>query len=310
MNTLSPIAIFAFKRADHLSRALQSLAANTEFRKSELFIFCDGPRGPSDENGVGATRQIARQFEHPRKKVIERDENLGLATSITRGVSELTTLYRRVIVVEDDLVVSKYFLDFMNRALDRYQGDDSVMQISGHLPPIGGAMCRDAGFLPMTTTWGWATWERSWRYFDPERSMRSILSGNAAERRRFDLDGTYPYYRMMCKQDSGKVDSWGISWYLSVFARRGLVLYPRKSLVFHELDGTGTHCKVPQASIMDLCEERLTEFPPVEMDFAALNEVKSYYRHQGRPWKKWASFVEYIWQRAKSRSGWKLKEVR
>ena len=310
MSPLSPIAVFAFKRADHLSRALQSLSANAEFQQSELFIFCDGPRDPSDESGVGATRRVAHQIEHPRKKVIERDRNLGLARSITRGVSDLTARYRRVVVVEDDLVVSRYFLDFMNRALDRYQGDESVMQISGYVPSIGGAMSRDAGFLPMTTTWGWATWERAWRYFDPTRSMRNILSTNRLERRRFDLDGTYPYYRMLCQQDSGRVDSWGISWYLSVFARQGLVLYPRKSLVFHELDGTGTHCKVPQASIMDLCEERLTDLPPVELDLAAFDAVKCFNNQQGRPWRKWASFAEYVWQRVKFQGGWKFGKVR
>jgi hypothetical protein len=47
---------------------------------------------------------------------------------------------------------------------------------------------------------------------------------------------------MACQQRLGKIDSWGIRWQLSLFARGGLVLYPRDSLVYNSgVDASGTH---------------------------------------------------------------------
>jgi hypothetical protein len=43
-------------------------------------------------------------------------------------------------------------------------------------------------------------------------------------------------------QKQGKIDSWGICWHLSVFLRKGLVLYPRQSLVQNfGVDDSGAH---------------------------------------------------------------------
>jgi len=48
---------------------------------------------------------------------------------------------------------------------------------------------------------------------------------------------------MLEAQKKAKVDSWAIRWYLSVFIKNGLVLYPRKSLVENSgFDGSGVNC--------------------------------------------------------------------
>jgi hypothetical protein len=292
----APVALFAYRRADHLRRALTSLAENSEFQKSDLYIFCDGAKSSLDKDAVIATRQVARDFPHPRKSIIEQTRNRGLAESIVAGVTEICSKHGRVIVVEDDLVVAPTFLAFMNRALKVYVDDDQVMQISGFFPPIAGGS-RDAVFLPVTTTWGWATWSRAWRKFDPRRSGRAFLERYPAERRRFDLDGSYPYFRMLCQQDVGKVDSWGIAWYLSVYLNGGLVLYPRQSLVLHELDGTGTHCRLPQQNTVELCGDRLEDFPEVAVDEIVLSHLKSYNRNQSSFVHRYFALLNFLWNR-------------
>jgi hypothetical protein len=103
---------------------------------------------------------------------------------------------------------------------------------------------QEALFLPMTTSWGWATWKRAWDQFDPSASgWRERLVG--ADARRFDLGGRYDYRRMLERQMNGRVDSWAIRWYYSVFAKGGLVLYPPRTLVVNGgFDGTGTHSRL------------------------------------------------------------------
>lgn len=244
MPELAPIALFTFKRPEHTRRTLEALARNPEFGNSPLHVFCDGSRRPEDDAAVLATREVVRNWAHDHKTIHKAPANRGLAASIIDGVGRLCASHGRVIVVEDDLVVAPVFLDFLNRALDRYAQEPRVMQVSGHmfavdLPPGG----PDAVFMPFTTSWGWATWQRAWSKFDAEMHAFERLQADRALRRRFDLGHAYPYFEMLKKQKAGQIDSWAIRWYLSVFMADGLVLYPRRSLVNNEgFDGSGTNC--------------------------------------------------------------------
>ncbi len=241
--SLAPVALFAYNRPDHLSATLASLEANTISAETDLVVFCDGARSNADANEVARVRQIARNAKGFRTlEVVERERNFGLAESIASGVGRLCTERGKVIVVEDDLQVAEDFLEFMNRALDRYENEESVMQVSGFqfaLPALDERRCV---FLPIISCWGWAVWERAWKAYDASAAGWSRLNENRAERRRFDLDGAYDYFGLLGKQLAGKVDSWGVRWYLSVFLRDGLVLYPPRSLVINAgFDGSGTH---------------------------------------------------------------------
>lgn len=231
MSKKAPIALFAYKRPLHLKMALESLSNCVGASESELFIFCDGAREEKDLKDVIEVRRIAKSRKWCGvNNVIERDKNIGLANSIISGVSELCEKYGRVIVIEDDLMLSKYFLSYMNSALDTYEDDERVMQISGHMFPVGLRTGTDAVFLPFTTSWGWATWGRAWARFDGEMKDYHKLEDDAKLRKRFDLGGAYPYFKMLRSQHEGKIDSWAIRWYLSVFMLGGLTLFPARPL--------------------------------------------------------------------------------
>jgi hypothetical protein len=241
--SLAPVALFAFNRPAHLAATLASLEANALSADTDIVVFCDGARSGADAEQVAQVRKIAHGALGFRTlEVVERERNLGLAESIASGVGRLCAERGKVIVVEDDLQLAEDFLTFMNRALDRYENEESVMQISGYqfgLPGLDSSRCV---FLPIISCWGWAVWERAWKGYDASAAGWSRLNENRADRLRFDLDGAYGYFDLLGKQLAGKVDSWGIRWYLSVFMRDGLVLYPPRSLVLNAgFDGSGTH---------------------------------------------------------------------
>lgn len=239
---LAPIALFVFKRPQHTRRALQALAANPEFTLTPLHIFCDGARSLAEQKAVEDTRRLVRAWQHPDKHLHEAPANFGLANSVIAGVSMLCKQHGRVIVVEDDLVVASVFLNFMNRALHVYADEQMVMQVSAHMFGTPDTRENDVAFLPFITSWGWATWSRAWEAFDAEMHGYQRLRKDLRLRLRFDLEGAYPYFNMLRRQRAGRVDSWAIRWYLSVFLRGGLALYPCRSLVSNEgLDGSGTH---------------------------------------------------------------------
>ena len=238
----APVALFVFNRPDHLRRTIESLRACNGFEDTLVTVFADGPRDATDEAAVRETRAIATSML-PGAEFRFAEQNRGLANSIIGGVEHLLGRHGRVIVVEDDLILDPGFLRWMNAALDHFEDDVRVYQVSGHMFDVPNLTGRhQALLLPLTTTWGWATWARAWRAFDADAQGWYALRSDAALRRRFNVDGAYDYAQMLEKQMEGRRQSWGIRWYWSVFRRSGLCCFPPRSLVDNTgMDGSGTH---------------------------------------------------------------------
>jgi glycosyltransferase involved in cell wall biosynthesis len=231
--TVAPIALFAYNRVEHLRRTLEALKNCDLAKESKLYIFSDGPKTSQDEYAVAKVRDMVKGadgFAHVR--VVARQRNLGLAASIIDGVSELCRAYGQAIVLEDDLVVARSFLRFMNEALRLYRDEKAVMQVSGYVLPMAGiTRLGDTFMCRVASSWGWATWDRAWSCFNPDSQRLLAQLRPAARRRRFDVENSYPYYEMLKKHATGKMDVWGVRWYASMFLEGGLCVYPTESLV-------------------------------------------------------------------------------
>ena len=280
----TPLAIFAYRRPEHLRRLLDSVSACHRLEECAPIIFCDGPRGPDDAAAVEATRAVAREWAAAHgAKVVERSENKGLARSIVDEVTALCAEAGRVIVLEDDLEVSPDFLRYMLAALARYESDASVLQISGYMFPVAHPDEKDALLLPLATTWGWATWARAWRHFSWEPAGARDRLRDAACRRRFNLDDAYDYAALLESRLAGANASWGVLWQWAVFASGGLAVHPRATLVKnHGFDGSGTHCgegaqSSPEAFV-PLAEN--PRWPADRVDESAFDRIKEYLRQR------------------------------
>lgn len=240
-----PLALFTYNRPLHTRRALNALRRNARFGDVRIIIYSDAPKRPEHAEAVEATRRIITEWaaEHGAD-VVTRRQNLGLARSIAGSVDELTRACDRVIVLEDDLVAGPDFLRFMLEGLERYADTASVAQIAGCLLTGSADVPGDAFFMPLTTTWGWATWTRAWRLFDwSTDGLLDALAADAAFRSRFNLDGAADYQSMLSDRIAGKNDSWGILWWYAVARANAQVLYPRTSLVWNGgFDNSGVHC--------------------------------------------------------------------
>ena len=284
----TPIAVFLYNRPSHASVVLESLSRCRRVDECFLKIYCDGPKKPGHSAGVAEVRQVAREWAARfDSEVVERETNLGLARSIVGGVSELCESHGRVIVVEDDFALNQAFLDYMLTALDRYADERNVYQVSGYMFPIRHAAKPDAFFLPLTTTWGWATWARAWNVFDWDASDATERLRDPATRRSFNLNDAYPYADMLEATLQGEHDSWGILFWWAVFKSGGLVLHPRKSLVWNGgVDATGTHRGDQlwaNQSLSDFAADAWSTFTlpeKIEVDETAFNRVIQHLRSE------------------------------
>lgn len=279
----APIALFVYNRPEHTRRTVEALNANAEAVDSALYIFSDAPRNSAASSPVAEIREYIHTISGFQSvTVIEREYNFGLANSVISGVTQLCEQYGQAIVLEDDLLVSEYFLAYMNQALETYKGYDEVMQISGYMFPVEVDIEEDAFFLPLTTSWGWATWQRAWQKFDPSASGYARLNADCKLRKAFDLDGAYPYYKMLESQFNGEVDSWAIRWYLNVFLSDGLVLYPKRSLVLNAgMDGSGTHGDTLNDKLELICDFKVRTLPTeLRFQHECLDKISHYFKNK------------------------------
>jgi len=161
-HTLAPVALFAYRRPRHLQNVVESLAMNAEAAETRLVIFIDAAEGESDSQAVAASVSVARRamgFQSVSVKVSQ--EHRGLAQSITRGVRQMLSEQDRVIVLEDDIQVSPYFLRYMNDGLVAYADEPCVASIHGYRYPSKQTLPKTF-FLRGADCWGWATWRRAW----------------------------------------------------------------------------------------------------------------------------------------------------
>jgi hypothetical protein len=242
---LSPIIFFAYNRPEHTRRSLESLAENPEAANSILYIFCDGSKPGADTEmlqRINKVRAIVREKQWCGKvHIAEKETNQGLAASVIAGVTGIVNNYGRCIVLEDDLIVSPFFLKYMNEALDEYAANNSVICIHGYTYPVAEKL-PETFFLRGADCWGWATWKRGWDLFEPDGKKLYTQLQETKQHRAFNFNHTYNYVKMLQKQLRGENDSWAIRWYASAFLKDKLTLYPGRSLVKNSgADGLGTH---------------------------------------------------------------------
>jgi len=275
----APIAAFVYRRPEHTRRMLESLLANPGARQARIYAFCDGPRSFEDGAQVEAARRVVRELGLPHLVLVERRENLGLARSVIEGVSRVCREHGRVVVLEDDLHLAPGFLAYMDEALERYRDEPRVLAVTGFMFPVELGVERDAVFLPFFNSSGWATWDRAWAQFDAQAGGHAALRADRRLRRRFDLDGNFDFFDMLDGYVQGRIDSWAIRWWLTIFTRQGLTLFPARSLVENRgWDGQATNSlgEAPRYARAVAGSHQVSRFPEVAPDEQAFERLKRF----------------------------------
>lgn len=116
-------------------------------------------------------------------------------------------------------MVAPNFISFMLDVLSKYEDDENVYQISEYNFPINYSSSRDAYFLPITTSQGWATWKNKWDIIAWMIDDLNDYLSDTNNRLAFDLNGAYSYSSIAAATLSDHADSWGIRWYWQVYRR-------------------------------------------------------------------------------------------
>lgn len=277
--SLAPVVIFTFNRLNHTKKTIEALKENILASESEVFIFSDGARTKEEEIKVNEVRQYLKEVDgFKRVIVIEAEKNKGLANSVINGVTEIINQYGKIIVLEDDLVTSKYFLEYMNEALNLYQFREDIWSISGYTPNIDVRKeYKDEIYLiKRGASWGWATWKNRWELNDWNVSDYKEFKGNKKKVKEFNLTGS-DMAPMLNDQMEGRINSWAIRWVYNQFKYNMWTVYPILSFVKNiGADLSGTHSNMTNRYDVNLAEKLVK----LELNIKPNDEVRSVFKRK------------------------------
>lgn len=310
-NNLAPIVVFAYNRPDHLRQTLEALAKNDLASESVLYIYCDGAKANATTAQIEKVNEVqtaAKQYAEEAKErgpfkevhIICAEQNKGLANSIIGGVTEVVNKYSRVIVLEDDLLTSPYFLKYMNEALDFYESRPGVMSISANRPPVTKmAIPTDYPYDVFVSlrsySTGWATWHDRWNRVDWSMDYLNDFLSHPEQVEAFNRGGD-DMTEMLCMQQDGKIDSWAIRFSFAHFQEHCVAILPCIPYVDNiGFDGTGIHSGTNEFDFRNdiLQAPENPRFPEIVYeDKRIINAFANYYCRVRRPiWQKVINWI-------------------
>lgn len=249
MNEFAPIILFTYNRPFHTQQVLDALALNKEAKNSTLYIFCDGEKtGISETNkkNILKVREIANKENRFEKVIVKiQTTNKGLAESILEGVTNIINQHGKVIVLEDDIKVEEGFLNYMNTALDLFESKKNVFHINAFNNESNiQYLLPDFYFLHFMSCWGWATWKDRWDNIKKDHEyFYNKLINNQELLAKYNYDNTLNFHEQLKANIDGKIKTWAILWFSTVFFNNGLCLTPKYSYVENiGMDGSGVNC--------------------------------------------------------------------
>jgi len=247
MTKLAPICLFVYNRLEETKQTIRALKENYLASESDLFIFSDGPKNEDSVEKVQSVRRYIENVDGFRSiNIYKSNLNKGLATSIIDGVSEIINKYGKVIVLEDDLITSANFLNFMNQALIFYELDEKVFSISGFTLNLNSLQKHKQNFYwgYRASSWGWATWKDRWINIDWNVNDYEEFIRNRKFKNEFKKNRGSDMVAMLKAQNEGRIDSWAIRWCYNQFKSNSLTLFPKFSKVYNiGTDTNATHTK-------------------------------------------------------------------
>jgi len=286
MSQLAPIILFTYKRLEILQQTVHALELNNLAAQSDLIIYSDGAKHEEEEPIIQEIRKYLKTITGFKSVLIHSSEiHNGLADSIINGVSKVMNQYHKAIVLEDDLICSTNFLEFMNQALVYYENNKQILSISGYSPIIKGLNTSEVYYTHRSSSWGWACWEDRWNKVDWQSRTYEIFKKDRIAKSRFNKMGS-DLGLMMKRQMEGTINSWAIRFSFHQFENNLFSVHPSTSKIqnigFSDVNASNTLHKYNRFhSNLDVSEVNNFDFakainldPVIIKQFISDNSIK------------------------------------
>ena len=227
----TPVAFFIFNRPDLTLRVFEKIR---DAKPQKLFIIADGARFPEEENKCKEARNIVQKIDWDCEVLTNfSDVNLGCKLRLSSGLDWVFSKVDAAIILEDDCLPDPTFFQFCSELLEYYRNDERVMMISGDNFCLGNQRTHYSYYFSRyINIWGWATWRRSWQYYDREMKLWSEIRDGKWLQDIFNDKKTVDYWQEnLQKVYDGEIDTWDYQWFFACWIRGSYSIVPAKNLV-------------------------------------------------------------------------------
>lgn len=250
----APIVMIAYNRPDLLRLSMRNVALADGADGHEIFVFVDGPRSSDDiikQNDIHAIVTSYQQEKLPKLKIIKRERNYGCRDNIVDAISQVISKYGKAIIIEDDILISRTFLEYMDEALAFYKDDKSIWSINAYQSPnlrIPKDYPYDVYLNPVNMCWGWGTWVDRWEQVDFDMKDWSTLRNDPEIIRKLNSSGRH-LLGLIESQAAGTLETWDVQCAYHVVKNGLMSIEPKyqlsKNIGFSTIAG-GVHNKTDQ----------------------------------------------------------------
>lgn len=247
----APVVITTLNRYEHFKRCLDSLERCTGAEYTDVYVGLDYP--PS-EKYVDGWKKIDAYLKEKEEKngfrnlfVRRRDHNCGVGKAGSNGnllYREIKEVSDRYISTEDDNEFSPCFLEYMNKALEKYKDDERIVCVCGYTP-FDIESKENVYFSRQMFAWGAGKWVEKSKEFSKLRNFESMEKALRSFRSSMRLYRYRPIVlsRVMYQVIKRKMYS-DVSHTFYCVLYDKYCIYPSKTLVRNwGNDGTGVHFK-------------------------------------------------------------------
>jgi len=208
-------------------------------KPSKIYVAIDGPRKKfkSDKNKIYKIKKILKKIDWPCKvKTLIRKKNLGSAKAVTDAIAWFFKYEKKGIILEDDCLPAQSFFWFCQELLNKYNDNKNIFSISGHSPfKILLKKKGDYFFSGLGSSWGWATWRRSWKLYDKDmKNLNKLLKSDKLKKQLGFFGAHIRKLSLLEAFDQikkKKIDAWDYQLGVSRQLNNGLVCIPYKNLI-------------------------------------------------------------------------------
>lgn len=279
---LAPISIPVYKRVNHLKKCIDSLKKNPLAKDSTIYIFSDYFAKNSDRKGVLQVRDFIKCIDGFKNVIlIEQKINKGM-DNILESIEVPLETFGAVIYLEEDLVVSDNFLNYMNEAIEFYGPNKKVFSVTGFTQPPCVSFDYDrVKASTIFTAWSCVFWADKYSVFKKfsKSGVKNLIDPITITQVIYKHSFQQFVYMFFGFIDNKISLDWSIGFYM--WKKKMFQVFPMRSHVIQNgFDGSGWHCgesiKFKASLSTELNYKFTNSFNVCESDII-FNTVKRFY---------------------------------
>lgn len=246
----APIVMISYNRPELVQLSVRNVALAHGAANHDIFMFIDGPRCEEDVRKQDQINEIVCSFQGslPKMKIIRREKNYGCRGNIVDAITQVISQYGRAIIIEDDILVSRTFLDYMDEALEFYKDSKQIWSINAYQHPnlrIPRDYPYDVYLNPVNMCWGWGTWADRWAQVDFDLQDWHVMRDDPEMVAKLNRSGRH-LHALIDRQYLGELKTWDVQCAYYVIKNGLMSIEPRyplsKNIGFSHIVG-GEHNK-------------------------------------------------------------------